>query len=190
MPERSVLYFRKGGAACTREAVRAAARRAAELRLTHAVAATTSGRTALELVRALRAAGSPAHVIGVAYAANFAAQWGRLQPKHARPAEKLGARFICGGHALGGVNGAVRDKLGGATPNTLIANTYYTFGQGMKVAVEVAVMAADQGLLPTGRKVLALGGSGAGADTALVLTPACSAEFFSLRIHEILCMPG
>jgi hypothetical protein len=62
-------------------------------------------------------------------------------------------------------------------------------GQGMKVAVEVAMMAADAGLLPTDGEALALGGAGEGADTALVVTPRCSAEFFGLCVHEVVCLP-
>jgi hypothetical protein len=51
------------------------------------------------------------------------------------------------------------------------------------------MMAADAGLLPTGKEALALGGAGKGADTALVMLPKCSAEFFDLRVREVVCMP-
>jgi hypothetical protein len=90
---------------------------------------------------------------------------------------------------MGGINSAISDKFSTLTPNKLIACTYYTLGQGFKVAVEVALMAADQGLIPSGKEVLALGGSANGADTALVLRPACSAEFFKTKVSEIVCMP-
>ncbi len=189
MKEKTVLYLDKAGIKECPACLRAAARRAAELELSHAVVATTSGRTALLLARVLREEGSRAMVIGVGYAANFASKWGRFEKKFTEPAEKLGAVFIAGTHAFGGVNGAVSERLGGLTPGNLIASVYYTFGQGLKVAVEVAVMAADQGVLPTGRETLALGGSGVGADTAVVLTPACSQDFFKLKIHEIVSMP-
>lgn len=189
MQTKTVLYLDQAGPKQCPACLTAAAQRAAELKLKHAVVATTSGRTALMLARALRAAGSKADVIGVGYAANFAAKWGGFEKTYTGPAEKLGAIFITGTHAFGGVNGAVRDKLGGATPGSLIANTYYTFGQGMKVAVEVALMAADQGALPTDAEAIALGGSGEGADTALVVIPACAHEFFKLKIRELVCMP-
>jgi hypothetical protein len=189
MEKKEILYLSKAGTRQCPACLAAAAERAAELGLRHAVVATSSGHTALELARALRVAGSSAEVVGVGYAANFAAKWGPLKRRFIAPAERLGARFMAGTHALGGVNGAIREKFGCATPGSLIANTYYTFGQGLKVAVEVALMAADQGLLPTDREALALGGTGEGADTALILTPACSHEFFKLRIHEVVCMP-
>ena len=190
MRKKSIVYLDKPGTKECPACLKAAAERAAELKVGHAVVATSSGRTALELAKALRTAGSKATVVGVGYAANFAAKWGKLEKRFTAPAEKLGAVFIGGTHALGGVNGAVRDKFGNcATPGNLIAATYYTFGQGMKVAVEVALMAADQGAVPTDGEILALGGTGEGADTAVVLTPACSQDFFKLRIHEVVCMP-
>ncbi|HOX07542.1 MAG TPA: pyruvate kinase alpha/beta domain-containing protein [Planctomycetota bacterium] len=190
MKRKTVVYLDKPGRKGCPACLEAAAERAAELGVRHVVVATSSGRTGLEMARALRAAGSRAAVVGVGYAANFAAKWGRLEKRFTAPAEKLGAVFIAGTHALGGVNGAVRDRFGGcATPGNLIAGAYYTFGQGMKVAVEVALMAADQGAVPTDREILALGGTAEGADTAVVLSPACSQDFFKLRVHEVVCMP-
>ena len=60
----------------------------------------------------------------------------------------------------------------------------------MKVCVEIAVMAADAGLVPTDRDVLCVGGTGSGADTAVVLRPAHMNRFFDLRIREVLCKPS
>lgn len=189
MKKKSIVYLDRPGPSGCPKCLSAAAERAVELKIRYAVTATTSGHTALELARALKKAGSSARVIGVGYAANYAAKWGRLDPKYTKPAEKLGAEFITAGHAMGGINSSVQSEFEGATPSKLIASTYYTLSQGFKVAVEVAVMAADQNALPVKGDVLALGGAGSGADTALVLTPACSADFFKLRIHEIVCMP-
>ncbi|MBI5242249.1 MAG: hypothetical protein HY922_01040 [Elusimicrobia bacterium] len=189
MKTKAIAYLDKPGPSECSRCLEAAALRAAELKLSHAVVASASGRTALELARALRRAGSRAKVVGVGYSADFAAKWGALEPRFTKEAAKLGAVFITGAHAMGGINTAVEKKSGGLPPNKLVAAVYYTLGQGFKVAVEVALMAADQGALPLGKEVLALGGTGEGADTALVLRPACSTDFFSLRIREIVCMP-
>ncbi|MBI4677541.1 MAG: hypothetical protein HY748_08160 [Elusimicrobia bacterium] len=186
---KSILYFDRPGPKCLKGCAGAAAMRAAALDIGHAVCATTSGRTAVALAQALKDAGSPAKVIGVAYAENYARKWGRLDARIRSQAEKLGVTFASAGHAMGGINTAISDKFGTLTPNKLIAQTYYTLGQGFKVAVEVALMAADQGLVPAGREIVALGGSAKGADTALVVRPACSAEFFNLKVAEIICMP-
>ena len=63
------------------------------------------------------------------------------------------------------------------------------FSQGTKVAVEIAVMALDAGLIPFGEPVIAVGGSGRGADTAVVLTPAHAKAIFDTEILEIICKP-
>ena len=58
-----------------------------------------------------------------------------------------------------------------------------------KVAVEVAVMAADAGLIPTDREIIAVGGSGGGANAAIVLKAAHMNNFFDLEIREIIAKP-
>lgn len=72
----------------------------------------------------------------------------------------------------------------------VIAQTLKMFGtEGVKVAVEVAVMAADAGLVPTDREIIAVGGSGRGADTAVVMRAAHMNNFFDLEIREIIAKP-
>ena len=78
------------------------------------------------------------------------------------------------------------NKFGGISWSDLIAHTYYTFSQGTKVAVEIAVMAADAALIPIDKEVIAIAGSDTGADTALVIQPAYSTDFFSLKVREII----
>jgi hypothetical protein len=62
----------------------------------------------------------------------------------------------------------------------------------MKVAAEITLMASDGGLLPDGSPIIAVAGSGHGADTAVVLKPTHAQTFFDLRFLEIICMvaPG
>jgi hypothetical protein len=67
--------------------------------------------------------------------------------------------------------------------------TLRMFGQGMKVACEIATMAADAGLVRTDEEIIAIGGTGRGADTAIVLQPSYTHRFFNLRIKEIICKP-
>ena len=59
----------------------------------------------------------------------------------------------------------------------------------MKVVIEITVMAADAGLVRTDEDIIAIGGSGRGADTAVVLKPVNSNDFFDLKVKEILCKP-
>ena len=83
----------------------------------------------------------------------------------------------------------ISNKFKGVTPVEIIAETLRLFSQGVKVCVEISIMAADGGLLPTDSEVIAIGGTGNGVDTALVLKPAHMRNFFDLRINEIIAMP-
>jgi len=61
------------------------------------------------------------------------------------------------------------------------------FGQGTKVATEVVVCAVQTGLVEQGERVIGIGGSGRGADTALVVD--ASWDFADIHIAEIICKP-
>ena len=59
----------------------------------------------------------------------------------------------------------------------------------MKVAIEIALMAADAGLAATERDVIALGGTNSGADTAVLVRPANVSRFFDIKVRCIFCKP-
>ena len=61
------------------------------------------------------------------------------------------------------------------------------FGQGTKVAVQVAVLAVQAGLVDEGETVVGIGGSSQGADTALVIK--ASWGYPDVYVSEILCKP-
>lgn len=100
-----------------------------------------------------------------------------------------GVRILTTTHLLAGVDRAVRNKFGGVYPAEIMAQTLRMFGQGVKVCVEIAGMALDAGLIPYGEEVIAVAGSGTGADTAVVIVPAHSNQFFDTKIKEIICKP-
>jgi len=188
MKKRELILFDKPGPKNTEATLKAVRDRACELGIKTVVLATTTGKTALRALDVLE--GTGVRVIGVTLHAGCWKKYGAPAPKLIRAAEERGARFITATHTLmGNVSSAVREKLGGAPDCELISYTYYTFGQGMKVAVEVAVMAADAGLLEGEREIIAVAGTGTGADTAVVLSPAYSTDFFSLKIREVIAMP-
>jgi hypothetical protein len=80
------------------------------------------------------------------------------------------------------------DLYGIKTPQVM-ANLLRTFGQGIKVCVEIILIACDGGCIEIGEKVIAAAGTGAGADTAIVATASPSTKMMGLRIHEIICKP-
>ena len=100
-----------------------------------------------------------------------------------------GLRPLTAAHALSGVERSLSKKFAGVYPVEIIAATLRLFGQGTKVAVEVATMALDAGLIPHKKPIIAIGGTNTGVDTALILTPSYSATFFDFRVHEVICKP-
>jgi hypothetical protein len=77
----------------------------------------------------------------------------------------------------------------GMTTPTVMANLLRIFGQGIKVCVEIILMACDGGCVEVDETVIAVAGTVSGADTAVVATAAPSTSLARLRIHEILCKP-
>ena len=100
--------------------------------------------------------------------------------------EAMGIHVLTSMHALGD---DINEAMGGVAPNKVVRETLYRFCQGMKVAVECALMAADAGLLNLSQEVLSIAGTGEGADTAIVIRPAYTRKFHDLEIREILAKP-
>ena len=186
MTKREVILFDEPGPQNTEAALKAARDRALELGLKAIVLATTTGETALKALRVFE--GADVRIVAVTLHAGLWPKYAPPDRDKVRAAEQQGVKFLTATHSLmGNVGTAVREKFGGLPASEVIAYTYYTFGQGMKVAVEV--MAADAGLLEGEREVIALAGTSEGADTAVVLAPAYSTNFFNLKVREILAAP-
>jgi len=188
MKKRELILFEEPGPKNTGPTLTAVRDRAVALGIKTVVLATTTGDTALRALDVLK--GTGVAVIGVTLHAGCWQKYAPPDPKKIKAAAERGARLITATHTLmGNVGSAIREKFGGIPGCELIAHTYYTFGQGMKVAVEVALMAADAGLLEGQKEIIAVAGSGGGADTAVVLSPVYSTNFFDLKIHELIAMP-
>jgi hypothetical protein len=102
---------------------------------------------------------------------------------------KNGARILTATHALSSVEKAIRKNLGTVQPLELIAHALRRLGEGTKVCVEITLMAADAGLIPADKDIIAIAGSDRGADTALLIKPANASRFFDLKIREIIAKP-
>jgi len=101
-----------------------------------------------------------------------------------------GAKIFTGTHALSSVERAIRKDFGTVAPLELIAHTLRLMGEGTKVCVEITLMAADSGLIPVDRDIVAIAGTGKGADTALRIKPANTGRFFELKIKEVIAKPS
>jgi len=112
-----------------------------------------------------------------------------LQEEYRREILANGAEIFTGTHALSSVERAVRKDFGTIQPLEIIANVLRLMGEGTKVCVEIALMAADAGFIKCDKDIVAIAGTGKGADTALRIFPANSARFFDLKIREIIAKP-
>jgi hypothetical protein len=188
METRQTLYFDRPGPKNTAPLLEAVKHRVKELGIAHVVVATNTGQTALLTHEAV--AGLGATVIAVTEHAGFNGGDGVwLKPETRKEMEAKGIRIVVATHALSGVERSISKKFGGIGHVEIIAYTLRMMGEGMKVVVEIAVMAADAGVLPTDREAIVLGGTGRGADVAVVLKAAHMNNFFDLEVREILAKP-
>ena len=100
-----------------------------------------------------------------------------------------GAKILTGTHALSGIERAFRKRFGAVGFLETAANTLRLLGEGMKVCVEIVLMATDAGLTSIDKDVIAIAGTGRGADTAVLVRPASTSDFFNLKIKEIIAKP-
>ena len=180
-------YFPKPGPANTGAVLEAVARRAKELSIDRVIVATCSGRTAFE---ARKSFDPSLKIIAITHVAGYdEPKVQELSEEDRRALQAQGVEVLTCAHAFGGVGRGVRNKVGTYQVDEVMAYTLRIFGQGTKVAVEIALMAADAGLVRTGEDVISVGGTGQGVDTALVLRPATSSHLFDLRVREVICKP-
>jgi hypothetical protein len=180
------VYFTEPGKDNTARTLEIAKQRADELGIRTVLVASTRGGTGVQAAQSLQGL----DVVVVTHSTGFHdpnAQ--ELTDENRAAIQAAGARVLTSQHAFGGVNRAVRRKLGTYELDELVAFTLRIFGQGVKVCAEITLMAADAGLVQVGEPCIAIAGTGRGADTALVLAPVNAQDFFDLRVLEILAKP-
>jgi hypothetical protein len=180
-------YFSKPGKENTQRVLEIAKARAEELGIRSVVVATTTGYTGALAAKAFEGY----NLIAVTHSTGFKApNYQELSEENRVAIQAHGGKVLTAQHGFGGVGRAVRKKLGTYELEELVAYTLRMFGEGMKVVCEISLMAADAGLIPSGQPVIAIAGTGRGADTAVVLRPVNAQAFFDMRIMEVLCKPG
>ncbi|MDY7040227.1 MAG: pyruvate kinase alpha/beta domain-containing protein [Chloroflexota bacterium] len=184
----TTVYFEKPGPTNTTRTLEIASQRAAELGIRTILVATTSGATGAQAAQMLA---QDFNLIVITHSAGFREpDTQELTPENRVAIEATEATILTCQHAFGGVGRAVRKKLGTYELEEIIAYTLRNFGQGVKVCAEMAVMAADAGLVRTDEPCVAIAGTGHGADTALIVLPTNAQTFFDLRVVEFLCLPS
>jgi len=184
--ELKTTYFENPGRENTEEVLRIVRQRAKELGIKTIVVASTVGDTAVKATEVF----SGFKVIAVSHVAGFRAPNSQeFTEENRKIVESRGGIVFTTTHLFSGLSAAMRKKFNTYVIGDIVANTLRIFGQGMKVVCEITATAADGGLVHTDEDIIAIGGTGRGADTAVVLRPVNSNDFFDLKVKEILCKP-
>ena len=179
--EEKIVYFEEPGIGNTETTLRLAGERANARGLKKIVLASTRGETARQAAGLW--AGASIKMVVVPH------QYGFMSGTQRFPAELI-AELNKKGHTVhfGTMLFHTDDLYGMETPRVM-ANLLRTFCQGMKVCVEITMMAVDGGHVAPGEQVVVVAGTGRGADTAVVAIAAPSTRLGELHITEIICKP-
>lgn len=189
--KKPVYYFDAPGPANTRDCAEIARERARELSIGKILVASTTGRTAEEFHRVLK--GTGIRLIVVTHVVGFSrpGEW-EFSIETAERLRAEGVTVITGTHVLSGLERAFSRsaKVGGGSRTEAVAEAFRrVIAVGLKVAVECTLIAADMGVVSPDEEVIAVGGTGSGADTVCVIRPSHTASFFDLQVREIVAMP-
>jgi hypothetical protein len=194
---RPCLYFEKPGKQNTDKVVEVVMGRLTEGDIKTIVVASTTGYTALKFSEALQERNGIT-LISVAETPlirEWGAEYPCLSPETKQELERRGV--IVADKIPYLLHSSILDYSQWKAPSAeeILRETLYAFGQGLKVAVEVVLIAVASGFLEPFQDVIAVGGTSRGADTAIVVRATYPNHVFSqnqtkrLKIHEVLCKP-
>lgn len=186
--EEKVVYFSSPGKENTDKVLEVAKAYADKYKIKHIIVASTTGYTALKATDVFK---DDYNLIVVTHCTGFVKPNYQEMPENVKEElKKRGVKILTCTHAFAGVERAFRKELKIWLPVELLALALRRiFCEGVKVCLEITVMAVDAGLVPQGEDVIAIAGTGRGADTALHLKAAGSSYLFDLKVRRIICKP-
>ena len=185
--EKPIIYFDQIGPQNTEFTLQAARKRALELGISDLVVASTHGDTGFKALKIFKDTKVQIIVVGISY--SYKSEGWEMSSSVRKELEDQGAKVIISHHVLSD------DIIGGVSEqgiphlHKIIAETLRRFSQGVKVAVEITIMAAEAGAIKTDHEVISIGGTHQGADTALVVKPSYARDFYDFEIREIIAKP-
>lgn len=183
--ETKITYFEQEGIQNSATTLAIVRNRLTGSKINKVIVASTHGFTALEAANALKDLGVA--IIAVSISPTFADQGWDMKNEERQKLEQAGIKVLTTLHAL--ADGVDEGFYGRNTAGNVMAETLRCFCQGMKVAVEIAIMAAEAGLIDINEEIISIGGSGEGCDTAIVARPAYARKVKDFKVCEILCKP-
>lgn len=178
MRKAETVYFDNGGPEHTRAALQAAKKRAAEVKPEAVIVTSTTGKTALEAARIF--AGTGTRIIAAPFQKHLWEKFSPLDEQLAVKCRELGVEFL--------PDEPIVPLLDSERPD--IVSAWRSMSQGFKVALQVASMCVDTGLLKPGALVISIGGSGTGADTAIAVRIYGYEDVLKSNVTEIIAMPS
>ena len=160
-----------------------------ELGLKKLIVASETGRSALRALRALKGTGLKPVVV-THHPATTVGPKGDIRigiSEHLKEfLRKRGVVVVQGTRPLVGIERGLPRGWQAPSPHTYVDQTLGAFGQGIKIAVEAALMATDAGAVEDGEEVVSVAGTYKGLDSAIVAKTTYSYDF--LRRFEVLEM--
>ncbi|MGO9566406.1 MAG: hypothetical protein ACLP5H_02585, partial [Desulfomonilaceae bacterium] len=137
--ETPVVYFTEPGSRNTSMVLDSVRRRSQQLSIKTVLVASVSGQSALKA----RAVLDPAtKIIAVSHVTGFTEPNQQEMPQEVRQELiSTDVTVLTAQHAFGGVGRGIRKRLGSYQVDEIIAYTLRIFGNGTKVAIELALMA-------------------------------------------------
>ncbi|MHA2304624.1 MAG: pyruvate kinase alpha/beta domain-containing protein [Candidatus Hodarchaeales archaeon] len=184
-------YFDRKGKRNTEQTLKLAYQEAIKSGITTIVVASTKGNSALEAIRTFQ--DKAFKLIIVTHHSGFREEVdNEFSPdlmkkiKEKRP----NTVFLTGTHAFAGLERSFRVSHDTILPVEMIAIVLRRcFGDGTKVAMELAIMASDAGLANPNLDIICIGGTGQGLDTAWIIKPSYSNRLFDLKMKIPICKP-
>ncbi len=185
-----IYYFEKPGKQNTEKTLELALERAKRRGIDYLVVASSTGETAKKALEMIEKGKFDVKLVCVTYHTGFYKEGENSMSEEVEEfLRSKGVRIVRQSHALSGVERSFTRKFGGVSRVEAVAEALRSlFGHGMKVCVEIAIMAADSGAIPI-EEVVCVGGRGRGADTAAIIRPAHMNNFFDMEVREVICMP-
>jgi len=185
--KKQITYFTNIGIVNTEETLRIVKEKALEAGIETVIIASTTGHTIKKALEIFAGSNTRFIVVG--------------STKKVFPPD-LYEKLIKGGHRV-----ILKEDYSFSYPD-IAWRILRGFSEGMKVCIEITLIATDMDYLPVGEEVIAVAGTGrvdfpegGGADTAIVIEGVKSKEYFATtltelkrkkkgrRIKEILCKP-
>jgi len=216
-----VEYFERPGLVNTEKVIKLCRKRAEELGIRFVVVASLTGGSAVKVAEAFK--DLDATIVSVRYLPGGAwtvkeepygaydtipelrkikKEWIKkgleripieYSKKNLEQLEKLSAKIVGGTPTLWSVDRSLMMKYGGTSHQEIINEALRLISPGFRVCIEVALMAADNGAIPTSEEAIVMAGTERGLDTAVVIKPSVSVKMFDLHdgmeIREIICKP-